>query len=188
MFWSVEAVDNSYDILNEIHCKEGHCTGHEMWRYLEKRQLFSFPRELITKFPLYCEECRAAIISKEMKKIENKYQKDTTDLQDIFNGVAKNNICRQGRFFWIKIWTYVTEKDLVQINNYILSQICMESGLILSSYIESIEEKNIVSAIMEIFSHGMCAAQIAIEYPEENEETVPKEEFVSNNDVERPTN
>ena len=54
VFWTVEAIDQSYDILNKIHCKEGHCTSHEMWRFIDKRHLFSFPREKVTKFPLYC--------------------------------------------------------------------------------------------------------------------------------------
>ena len=42
LFWTVEAIDQSYDILHKIHCKEGHCTGHEMWRYIDNRHFFSF--------------------------------------------------------------------------------------------------------------------------------------------------
>ena len=179
VYWSVEAVEKSYDLLNKIHCKEGHCTGHELWRYCERRQLYSYPREMIIKFPLYCKECRSAIISKQKKKVEQNYEKKTTELKEIFDGVARNNICRQGRFFWIKIWTFDTQKDTDETNSYIVSQICMESGLILSSLMEGIEKQTIVDAMMELISHGMCAADIFIEYPEDKEEMLPKKELVS---------
>ena len=179
VYWSVKAVEKSYDLLYKIHCKEGHCTGHELWRYCERKQLYSYPREMISKFQLYCKECRSDIILKQKKKVEDNYGKKTTELKEIFDGVARNNISRQGRFFWFKIWNFDIQKETDETNSIIVSQLCMESGLILSCLIERIEKERIVSTMMEIFSHGMCAADIAIEYPKKEGLMLPNEESVS---------
>ena len=66
--WTVEPIDESYDLLFQLHEENNHCNGSDMCRIIESDQLFSFPRELIVKFPFYCPQCRSSLITREKKK------------------------------------------------------------------------------------------------------------------------
>lgn len=56
---SIAPIEDSYQLLMEIHLELDHCSGKKMHEYVKMNRLYSYPSNLIKKFPFYCSQCRS---------------------------------------------------------------------------------------------------------------------------------
>ena len=65
----MEAIEESYELLADIHISLGHCAGMVLFKHVKEKGLYDFPREMVTKFPMYCVTCRKNYVQGQLKKL-----------------------------------------------------------------------------------------------------------------------
>ena len=102
----MEPIEESYELLADIHISLGHCAGSVLHQYVKEKCLYDYPRDLVTKFPMYCVTCRKNYVQGQLKKLFKK-EKNQTISRSVPRSIVlkqKVSIVRQGSLSAIKIW------------------------------------------------------------------------------------
>ena len=92
---SIAPIEETYDRLMEIHVENNHNNGTDLYKFVSEHRLFSYPRDLVKKFPLYCEHCRAVTIKKEAEKKKDRNERHLDVEVDASEVVMKNLLEKQ---------------------------------------------------------------------------------------------
>ena len=159
--WKMTGIELSYDILYDLHVKQGHLSGTGIVKYLNKEHLHSWPRDMLLKFPMYCLQCRKKYVNncvKRMLKVDEEQKQIYEEVID----EKKETIIRQGDLTVLKVWNV---EELL-----IVSALDMSSSFLQHNISYSDCEKDLYESCLTIFSNTMFPRRFYVEVSQETKD------------------
>lgn len=159
--WRMKGIEHSYEILNDLHVQNGHLSGTSMANYVHNKKIYSWPRDLVNKFPWYCLQCRKKYVNKCVRKMLEEEKEQEEIYQEIIEE-KKESLIRQGDFTVMKVWHI---EDLL-----ILSALDMTSSYLQHNMISSSSEEDVYESVLTIFSNTMFPRRFTLQVEQDTKE------------------